>query len=47
MPQLRPIPAKYLLRRGSNYHRKRTYESEFETLLRKSGMEFDPAEAFG
>src|SRR5882724_11861429 len=28
-------------------HQKRTYESEFEAMLRKSGMKFDPAEAFG
>jgi REP element-mobilizing transposase RayT len=29
------------------HHRTRSYESEFEALLRKSGIAFDPKEAFG
>lgn len=31
----------------AEHHRKRTYEREFEAMLRKSGMAFDPVEAFG
>ena len=29
------------------HHKKRSYEAEFEAMLRKSGMGFDPKEAFG
>jgi len=29
------------------HHSKRSYEREFEAMLRKSGMEFDGKEAFG
>jgi putative transposase len=29
------------------HHRTRTYESEFEAMVRKAGMQFDPGEAFG
>ncbi len=31
----------------AEHHQKRSYEAEFETLLRKSGMTFDPKEALG
>ena len=31
----------------AEHHRKRSFEAEFETLLRKSGIEFNPKEAFG
>jgi REP element-mobilizing transposase RayT len=31
----------------AEHHRKRSYESEFEAMLRKSGMAFDATEAFG
>lgn len=30
----------------AEHHRGRSYESEFETMVRKSGMRFDPEEAF-
>jgi putative transposase len=29
------------------HHQKRSYEVEFETMLRKSGIMFDPKEALG
>jgi putative transposase len=29
------------------HHRKRSYENEFETMLRKSGIAFDAKDAFG
>ena len=29
------------------HHRTRTYESEFEAMILKAGMQFDPVEAFG
>ena len=31
----------------AEHHSNRSYESEFEAMLRKSGMEFDRKEAFG
>jgi putative transposase len=31
----------------AEHHQKRSYESEFGAMLRKSGIEFDPKEAFG
>jgi putative transposase len=31
----------------AEHHAKRTYESELEAIVRKSGMEFDLTEAFG
>jgi putative transposase len=31
----------------AEHHAKRSYESEFEAILRKSGMEFDLTDAFG
>ncbi len=31
----------------AEHHRKRSYESEFEAMLRKSGIAFDPKETFG
>jgi len=31
----------------AEHHQKRSYEGEFEAMLRKSGMAFDPKEAFG
>jgi hypothetical protein len=31
----------------AEHHQKRSFESEFETLLRKSGIAFDPKDAFG
>jgi putative transposase len=31
----------------AEHHQKRSYEAEFETMLRKSGIAFDPKEAFG
>jgi REP element-mobilizing transposase RayT len=31
----------------AEHHRERSYESEFEAMLRKSGITFDPDEAFG
>ncbi|MFY9947187.1 MAG: IS200/IS605 family transposase [Candidatus Sulfotelmatobacter sp.] len=36
----------YILRQAE-HHRKRSYENEFEAMLRKSGMPFDAKEAFG
>ncbi|MGB8988510.1 MAG: IS200/IS605 family transposase [Candidatus Sulfotelmatobacter sp.] len=36
----------YILRQAE-HHRKRSYENEFEAMLRKSGMAFDAKEAFG
>jgi putative transposase len=31
----------------AEHHRKRSYEAEFEAMLRKSGTAFDPKEALG
>jgi hypothetical protein len=31
----------------AEHHRGRSYESEFEAMIRKSGMVFDAEEAFG
>lgn len=31
----------------TEHHRRRSYESEFEAMIRKSGMAFDAEEAFG
>jgi len=31
----------------TEHHAKRSYESEFEAILRKTGMEFDLSDAFG
>ncbi len=31
----------------AEHHRGRSYEVEFETMIRKSGMRFEPEEAFG
>ena len=31
----------------AEHHRVRSYETEFETMIRKSGMRFDSVEAFG
>lgn len=31
----------------SEHHRRRSYEGEFESMVRKSGIAFDPREAFG
>jgi putative transposase len=36
----------YILRQAE-HHRKRSYENEFESMLRRSGMAFDAKEAFG
>ena len=30
----------------AEHHWKRSYESEFESMLRKSGITFDPKDAF-
>jgi putative transposase len=35
------------IERQAEHHQKRSYESEFEAMLRKSGVAFDPKEAFG
>jgi REP element-mobilizing transposase RayT len=35
------------IERQEEHHRKRSYEAEFEAMLRKSGIEFDADEAFG
>jgi putative transposase len=35
------------IERQAEHHQKRSYESEFEALLRKSQIAFDPIEAFG
>ncbi len=35
------------IERQAEHHRERSYESEFEAMLRKSGIAFDPKEAFG
>ncbi len=37
---------KHYIEHQAEHHRKRSYEREFETLVRKSGMAFDPKEAF-
>ena len=37
---------KHYIEHQAEHHRKRTYEREFETLVQKSGMAFDPKEAF-
>lgn len=34
------------IERQSEHHRGRSYESEFEAMVRKSGMRFDAEEAF-
>src|SRR6266516_7914598 len=31
----------------AEHHRGRSYEAEFEAMIRKSGMRFDPEDAFG
>jgi hypothetical protein len=31
----------------AEHHRSRSFETEFETMIRKSGMRFDSVEAFG
>ena len=31
----------------AEHHRGRSYETEFEAMVRKSGMRFDEGEAFG
>jgi REP element-mobilizing transposase RayT len=38
---------KHYIEHQAEHHQKRSYEGEFETMLRKSGMTFDPKEAFG
>jgi REP element-mobilizing transposase RayT len=38
---------KHYIEHQAEHHRKRSYEKEFETLLRKSGIAFDATEAFG
>jgi len=35
------------IERQAEHHRNRSYESEFEAMLRKSGIAFDPNDAFG
>ena len=35
------------IERQAEHHQKRSYESEFEAMLRKSGIALDPKEAFG
>jgi putative transposase len=37
----------YYIEHQAEHHSKRTYEVEFETILRKSGMEFDGNDVFG
>ncbi len=39
--------ARQYIEHQAEHHQKRSYEGEFETMLRKSGMAFDPKEAFG
>lgn len=38
---------KHYIEHQAEHHQKRSYESEFEAMLRKSGIAFDPKEAFG
>jgi REP element-mobilizing transposase RayT len=38
---------KYYIEHQTEHHQKRSYEGEFESMLRKSGMTFDATEAFG
>ena len=40
------VVKQYIERQGE-HHRERSYESEFEAMLRKSGMAFKAVEAFG
>jgi REP element-mobilizing transposase RayT len=35
------------IKRQAEHHRVRSYETEFEAMIRKSGMTFDAKEAFG
>ncbi len=35
------------IERQAEHHQKRSYESEFAAMLKKSGIAFDPQEAFG
>lgn len=44
-PSQLPTVARYI-ERQEEHHRARTFESEYEALLRKSGVTFDPAELF-
>jgi REP element-mobilizing transposase RayT len=37
---------KHYIEHQAEHHRKRTYEAEIESLVRKSGLTFDPKEAF-
>jgi len=42
------VPAvKDYIEHQTEHHRGRSYETEFEAMLRKSGMRFDTKEAFG
>ena len=38
---------KHYIEHQAEHHRKRSYEKEFETMLRKAGIAFDVKEAFG
>jgi REP element-mobilizing transposase RayT len=38
---------KHYIEHQAEHHQKRSYEGEFESMLRKSGMAFNPTEAFG
>lgn len=38
---------KHYIEHQEEHHQKLSYESEFGAMLRKSGIEFDPREAFG
>lgn len=37
----------YYIEHQAEHHRTRTYETEFEVMVHKAGMRFDPVEAFG
>jgi hypothetical protein len=40
-------PVKDYIEHQAEHHRKRSYETEFEAMLQKSEIAFDPKEAFG
>jgi REP element-mobilizing transposase RayT len=45
-PSLLPVVQAYI-RNQAEHHQKRSYDEEFLSLLRKSGLRFDPQEALG
>jgi putative transposase len=41
------VAVKHYIEHQAEHHRKRSYEKEFETMLRKAGIAFDVNEALG